>query len=47
MSAFAYRDGILCADFVSLAAIAEKVGTPFYVYSETQLRANLYLLIPA
>ncbi|MDR3451089.1 MAG: diaminopimelate decarboxylase [Alphaproteobacteria bacterium] len=40
MTAFTYRDGVLCADSVSLADIAAKVGTPFYVYSETRLREN-------
>ena len=40
MTAFTYRAGALCADAVPLSSIAEKVGTPFYVYSETQLRSN-------
>lgn len=35
--AFAYRDGVLVADRVPLAAIAEQVGTPCYVYSATAL----------
>ena len=43
MTSFAYRGGALCADAVSLATIAEQVGTPFYVYSQTQLRANYRL----
>ena len=30
---FAYVDGALCADGVSLATIAERFGTPCYVYS--------------
>ena len=33
MDHFAYRDGILHAEDVPLTAIAEKVGTPAYVYS--------------
>lgn len=40
MTAFAYRGGVLCADAVPLASIAESIGTPFYVYSETRLREN-------
>ncbi len=34
---FAYRKGELCADNVPLARIADEVGTPFYVYSGTQI----------
>ena len=34
MSPFQYQNGLLHAEGVSLAAIAEKVGTPFYCYSE-------------
>ncbi len=33
MHHFAYRDGVLHAEGVSLARIAEEVGTPTYVYS--------------
>jgi diaminopimelate decarboxylase len=40
MSAFTYHEGILCAESVSLEAIAADVGTPFYVYSTAQLKAN-------
>ena len=40
MTAFVYRGGALCADAVPLAEIAEQVGTPLYVYSETRLRDN-------
>lgn len=32
-AAFAYKDGLLHAEGVSLARIAEAVGTPFYCYS--------------
>ncbi len=43
MSGFEYRDGELCAEGVALAAIAERFGTPCYVYSraaiETAYRA--------
>lgn len=38
MERFAYRDGVLHAEGVSLSAIAEAVGTPFYCYSATALR---------
>lgn len=37
MSAFAYRDGALCAEAVPLARIAEAVETPFYCYSTAAL----------
>jgi diaminopimelate decarboxylase len=33
MHHFAYRDGVLHAEGVSLVALAEAVGTPFYCYS--------------
>jgi diaminopimelate decarboxylase len=33
MHHFAYRDGVLHAEDVSLVALAEAVGTPFYCYS--------------
>ena len=38
MTAFAYRDGVLCAEDVPLTAIAESSGTPFYCYSTAMLR---------
>jgi diaminopimelate decarboxylase len=37
MHHFAYRDGVLHAEDVDLRVIAEKVGTPFYVYSSATL----------
>jgi diaminopimelate decarboxylase len=37
MSAFALRDGELCAERVPLASIAERHGTPCYVYSRAAL----------
>jgi diaminopimelate decarboxylase len=40
MSAFAYRAGLLHAENVALAVLAENVGTPFYVYSTAQLKTN-------
>ena len=39
MSFFTYRDGEMHAEGVALAAIAAKVGTPFYCYSAGALRA--------
>ncbi|MEO8508611.1 MAG: diaminopimelate decarboxylase [Betaproteobacteria bacterium] len=39
MSAFAYRDGELHAEGVPLSAIAERCGTPCYVYSRAALEA--------
>jgi len=40
MSFFAYKDGEMYAEGVSLAAIAAQVGTPFYCYSAAALRAG-------
>ena len=37
MSAFAYRDGELFAEDVPLSALAERHGTPAYVYSRAML----------
>ena len=37
MTHFDYRDGELFAEDVPLSRIAEAVGTPVYVYSETAL----------
>ncbi len=39
---FAYRDGALHAENVSIARIAASVGTPFYVYSAASLRARYH-----
>ncbi len=40
MHHFAYRDGVLHAEAVSLAALAESVGTPFYCYSTATLERH-------
>jgi diaminopimelate decarboxylase len=40
MNHFEYRDGTLHCEGVSLAAIAEKVGTPAYVYSAATLERH-------
>lgn len=39
-SAFTYRAGTLCAESVSIEAIAADIGTPFYIYSTDQLKTN-------
>lgn len=40
MSAFQYRNGQLFAEAVSVAHVAEAVGTPFYCYSTAALQAE-------
>jgi diaminopimelate decarboxylase len=40
MSAFTYRHGTLCADNIPLTEIAEKIGTPFYAYSQKRIEQN-------
>lgn len=45
--AFAYRDGVLHAEGVSLARIAETAGTPVYVYSANRLRRRYRALAAA
>src|SRR3954451_12415603 len=40
MHHFAYRDGILHAEAVNLAALADDVGTPFYCYSTATLERH-------
>jgi len=37
MDHFLYKDGVLCAEDVSVADIAAQVGTPFYLYSSATL----------
>jgi len=37
--AFAFRDGVLCAEQVSLEDIARQVGTPCFVYSRAAIEA--------
>lgn len=41
MSPFSIKDGVLHAESVSLEAIAERFGTPCYVYSRAALEASL------
>jgi diaminopimelate decarboxylase len=40
MHHFAYRDGVLHAEEVSLVAVAQAVGTPFYCYSTATLERH-------
>ena len=40
MNHFAYRDGVLHAEAVNLAAVASSVGTPFYCYSTATLERH-------
>ncbi|MGA8615680.1 MAG: diaminopimelate decarboxylase [Xanthobacteraceae bacterium] len=40
MHYFAYRDGVLHAEDVSLVALAEAVGTPFYCYSTATIERH-------
>jgi len=40
MHHFAYRDGVLHAEAVSLEALAQSVGTPFYCYSTATLERH-------
>src|SRR5512145_2741989 len=40
MHHFAYRDGVLHAEAVNLAAVAAAVGTPFYCYSTATLERH-------
>jgi diaminopimelate decarboxylase len=47
MTAFAYRNGALFAEDVDLAAVAEQVGTPAYVYSSAALVANYRAYVDA
>jgi len=41
---FEYRDGALFAEDVDVTALADKVGTPFYVYSAATLRRHVRVL---
>lgn len=47
MHHFAYRDGVLCAEGVSLARLAAEVGTPFYCYSTATLERHYQVLTEA
>jgi diaminopimelate decarboxylase len=47
MNHFAYRDGVLHCENVSLEAIARELGTPAYVYSDATLRRHYGVLAEA
>ena len=47
MDHFLYKNGVLHAEDVSLAEIAAKVGTPFYVYSTATLERHFKLFTEA
>lgn len=47
MDHFQYRDGALMAEDVSLEAIAEDVGTPFYSYSSATLERHYHAFTSA
>ena len=44
MHHFEYRDGALFAEDVDVTALAEQVGTPFYVYSAATLRRHIRVM---
>ena len=44
MHHFEYRDGVLFAEGVDITALAEKIGTPFYVYSAATLRRHVRVM---
>ncbi len=44
MHHFQYRDGVLCAEDVNLSALADDVGTPFYVYSTATLERHYQVM---
>lgn len=44
-SVYAYRNGVLCAEALPLAEIAEEVDTPFYCVSAKQLQRNYRLFV--
>ena len=44
MHHFHYKNGVLHAEDVSLAAIADAVGTPFYCYSTATLERHYQVL---
>jgi diaminopimelate decarboxylase len=47
MHHFAYRDGVLHAEGVSLEIIAAEAGTPVYVYSDATLTRHFHVLADA
>ena len=47
MHHFAYRNGVLHAENVSLPALADEVGTPFYCYSTATLERHYNVFVEA
>ena len=47
MDHFAYRDGTLCAEAVTVEAMAKAVGTPFYCYSTATLERHYRVIAEA
>jgi diaminopimelate decarboxylase len=47
MHHFAYRDGVLHAEAVNLASLAQAVGTPFYCYSTATLERHYRVFVGA
>lgn len=47
MHHFAYRNDRLYAEDVDVAALADRVGTPFYLYSEATLRRHMQVFAKA
>jgi diaminopimelate decarboxylase len=47
MHHFAYRDGVLHAEAVNLASLAQAVGTPFYCYSTATLERHYRIFAEA
>ena len=47
MHHFAYRNGVLHCEDVSLEAVARELGTPAYVYSDATLRRHYQALAEA
>ena len=41
MDGFSYKQGVLHAEGVDLESLAEKLGTPLFVYSTSTLAAHL------
>src|SRR5690606_6661785 len=47
MHHFAYRNGVMHCEDVSLEAVARELGTPAYVYSDATLRRHYNVLADA
>lgn len=47
MNHFEYRDGVLCAEDISVADLAAEIGTPFYCYSSATLTRHARVFMEA